>query len=352
LTLSGTKAATGSTPLRLVVTDAGSNEICSIQFNTAGLSRNLYLRQRTDGTSQFTAEGRFYALPPAASTADWATSGIVAYGPGDTDLALVSSTYNNGARLVYDGTGLAIRSANNAAHARLYSGQLYSDTLIAGYAWYQGGIVCNNPSPDQTPFIGIGGHTYGGSIRLNQSNGQFELLNGTASGYLALFTGGLRIQSYGAPASATLEYNNSYGRSSFEFSSCDGTWHYHHINVATTYDFIFRNDGNMWALAFNATSDRREKDNIETLESPLAKALALDPVTFNFIGQAQRKVGLIAQDVAEYLPEAVGEYPKGEETRLSLDYNAVATLAIGAIKELTARLEAAEARITKLEDSK
>ena len=349
LHLSGTQAETGSVPLRLSVTDAGSDGICSIQFNTAGLTnKNIYLRQKTDGTAQFTLEGRLYAQVPVESTSDWSTCGILAYGPGTTDLALVSSTYGNGSRLVFDGTGLAARDLTDTAPHRFAAGQLTAHHTVAGYLWNYAGITCYAPG-GQYPSLGLGGSVYGGSLRLNQANGQFEILDGSGNGFLSLFAAGIRLPSYGGAASGTIELYNVHGRSSYEFSSCDGSWHYHHIHVGGAYQFLFRHDGGLWAGAFHATSDRREKDNIETLESPLAKALALDPVTFNFVGQAERKVGLIAQDVADYLPEAVGEYPKGEDTRLSLDYNAVATLAIGAIKELTARLEAAEARIAQLE---
>jgi hypothetical protein len=286
-------------------------------------------------------------------TTSWTASPLNVYSPGNTDLVLASSTYGNGARLRFNqgygvDYGFGVVDLTGATYVSLRAGQITSQMAAPASAEWHAGPLCSYVTGGGHPFVGFGGTTYGGSLRLNQSTAGFELLDGVGTAYQRLYCGGVTFPSYGANSSTTIEYYNSYGRSSYEFSSCDGSYHYHNIYTPSA-GFIFRHDGNAYAVAWVDTSDRREKENFAPVESALAKALKLEPVSFNFLGRKDRSVGLVAQDVLEVLPEAVSEFPKDGESRFGTSYSAIATLAIGAIKELTARLEAAEARIAQLE---
>lgn len=90
------------------------------------------------------------------------------------------------------------------------------------------------------------------------------------------------------------------------------------------------------AGAINATgditssSDLRLKKNIEKIENALAKVMKLNGVTFEKIGVEGKSTGLIAQDVAKVLPEAVSEKDK----YLSVAYGNMIGLLVEAIKEL------------------
>ena len=81
---------------------------------------------------------------------------------------------------------------------------------------------------------------------------------------------------------------------------------------------------------FNTTSDRTLKENIETIPNALDKVLALRGVNFNMIGQEERKVGLIAQEIEEILPEVVNTNEDGIK---SVSYANIVGLLIEAIKE-------------------
>jgi hypothetical protein len=147
-------------------------------------------------------------------------------------------------------------------------------------------------------------------------------------------------------------------------------------------------DGNLWVeggigvnVAPNATdgtiyagnnivaysSDRRLKENVKTIESPLEKVLGLEGVTFNWNELAEKEagfdreegqVGLLAQDLQKILPEAVkiapfDSDPSGEsisgEKYLTIQYERVVPLLLEAMKEQQTQIETLEARIKNLE---
>ena len=87
---------------------------------------------------------------------------------------------------------------------------------------------------------------------------------------------------------------------------------------------------------FNTTSDERVKENIETIPNALDKVLALRGVNFNRIGQDERKVGLIAQEVEAILPEVVNTGDDGIKT---VSYANIVGLLIEAIKDQQEEIE-------------
>lgn len=114
--------------------------------------------------------------------------------------------------------------------------------------------------------------------------------------------------------------------------------------VGATGGLYLANGGTSWTSA----SDERVKDIIEPIENAVSKANSLRTVIGKYKADAtnKRRAFLIAQDVKAVFPEAVDD---GDENELGLQYADVIPLAIAAIKELSAKLDAAEARIAALE---
>jgi hypothetical protein len=104
-----------------------------------------------------------------------------------------------------------------------------------------------------------------------------------------------------------------------------------------------------WGGAFTATgditafSDRRVKENIKTIDNALNKVLCLRGVTFNRIDldDKSEKIGVIAQEVQQVLPQVVME----ENDRLSVAYGNLAGLFIEAIKEQQKQIEELKAKL-------
>jgi len=92
-------------------------------------------------------------------------------------------------------------------------------------------------------------------------------------------------------------------------------------------------NGNIQGVDIIATSDRRLKENIQTIDSALDKVMKLRGVYFNRKDTDKRSVGVIAQEIEEVLPEVVHTDDTPEEMK-SVSYGSIIGLIIEAIKEL------------------
>ncbi len=88
----------------------------------------------------------------------------------------------------------------------------------------------------------------------------------------------------------------------------------------------------------SASSDKRFKTHIETIDNALDLVRKLRGVSF--IKDECERIGVIAQEVGEHIPEVVHEDHKGF---LSVDYGALVAPLIEAVKELADRVERLEA---------
>lgn len=113
-------------------------------------------------------------------------------------------------------------------------------------------------------------------------------------------------------------------------------------------DGDFHADGDV--IAYSTTiSDERLKTNIVGIENAVAKVGQLNGYTFEYKADGKVSAGVIAQEVEAVLPEAVTEKllplktDDGQEYKV-VNYDALHGLLIEAIKELSARVEALEAK--------
>jgi hypothetical protein len=96
------------------------------------------------------------------------------------------------------------------------------------------------------------------------------------------------------------------------------------------------------------TSDKRHKNNIQTIPNALEKVTKLNGVTWewnddvNEVTKSTPKTGLIAQEVQEVLPEVVKTRDDGF---LALDYSKMMGLLVEAIKEQQIQIEQLKAQI-------
>jgi hypothetical protein len=122
---------------------------------------------------------------------------------------------------------------------------------------------------------------------------------------------------------------------------------------------------------WTATSDERVKQNIESInsEAALDKIMSLRPVSFNFIDEychcyslteGSKHYNFIAQEVEDVFPECVVDagqdlidHDTGEiivENMKGLDAHSINIHMLSAIQELKIQLDAANARISQLEN--
>lgn len=121
--------------------------------------------------------------------------------------------------------------------------------------------------------------------------------------------------------------------------------------------FEFRNNGDFscngvsYAAAHQNVSDKRLKENLKVIPSALNKINKLTAYSYDLHNaydktQVKKSVGLIAQDVQKVLPEAVSEI--GVEDYIGLDYSAVTSLLVNAVKELNKEVQELKSEIKSL----
>ena len=109
-----------------------------------------------------------------------------------------------------------------------------------------------------------------------------------------------------------------------------------------TQSLVVDNNGNLQTMV----SDARLKDNVSSLVGCLSKISQLNPVSFDWHYRdrygSKKDLGLIAQEVIDVVPEAVGNNTEGYYT---LDYIKLVPLLIGAVKDLEGRVIELEGRL-------
>ncbi|MEL4014404.1 tail fiber domain-containing protein [Dryocola clanedunensis] len=134
--------------------------------------------------------------------------------------------------------------------------------------------------------------------------------------------------------------------------------------------------GTVMCVNVQQTSDIDKKENVEEIEDPLSKIAKIRGVTFQWKDSQVPSAGVIAQELMEILPEAIGsvfddqdQYETVEETNergetiltrrlvrarddsmrsYTVEYTGVAALCVEAIKELAAKVTQMESEIINL----
>ena len=111
-------------------------------------------------------------------------------------------------------------------------------------------------------------------------------------------------------------------------------------------DGDFHADGDVIAFSTTTASDENLKDNIVELSDALSKIQAIRGVTFDWKKTGEKSAGVIAQEVQGILPEAVKEVKslKDNSTHLTVNYHALMSVLIEAIKELKGKVDVLEAK--------
>jgi hypothetical protein len=136
------------------------------------------------------------------------------------------------------------------------------------------------------------------------------------------------------------------------YSSADVVYYTGQINPAKDDSASLGGASNRWREVYATngtinTSDYRIKKNIVELDYGLNEVLRLAPVSFDRIdGKPGRQLGLVAQAVADVIPEVVVRNDK-PEALLGLKYGDLIPVIIKAIQELKAENDALRSRMPK-----
>ena len=91
-------------------------------------------------------------------------------------------------------------------------------------------------------------------------------------------------------------------------------------------------EGNVSATSFITTSDKRYKTNITPLSNALSTLCALEGINYTLNNSEYKKLGFLAQDVEQILPQVVN---KTDSSKWGVDYTQIIPLLVEAVKELS-----------------
>lgn len=191
-------------------------------------------------------------------------------------------------------------------------------------------------------FLGNSGSSYiffdGTSYSLGGAGTIWSTSNFNPASYLPLAGGNLtgQLGIYNTAPQITL-YDTDWGPRYLHsnggligFLTSGGGWGCYSDNAGT-----FIASGNIGAY-----SDRKHKKKISTIKGGLGLVESLRGVRYTDKRTGEARVGVIAQEVRDVLPEVVGESPDG----LYVDYGNIAGPLIEAVKELSAKVRKLEGK--------
>lgn len=182
-----------------------------------------------------------------------------------------------------------------------------------------------------------------GTIRYNTSLGTFEGADGSAE-WARLNGAYVSASAPAAESAGSLWFDTTNGALKVRNGS---SWtQTHSITADASKVYLTKNfdmtgnlvvTGTIYASGdITALSDERVKENVTTITGSLDKVCSMRGVYYNMIGETERKVGVIAQEVERIIPELVVDHEDGYK---SVAYANALGLIIEAIKELKADIE-------------
>lgn len=243
----------------------------------------------------------------------WATAGLESRSTTGNALVSLHADGNTAALLrhVRQGSGVEVRTADDAAFAPLKASQM----------WVNDNIIINNGSP--TLYLQDTDHR---SAMVYVNGNQFYILRGST-------TNSTTSQSINNAWPLQIDLETNYAILGGG-AKINGT-------LSVTGDVI----------AY-ATSDKNLKTNIKNIDEPLNKLQKINGVTFDWDESKQEiysgsDIGVIAQEIEQILPDVVCTREDGYK---AVKYEKIIPLLIESVKELTALVETLQTKIANLEN--
>ena len=223
---------------------------------------------------------------------------------------------------------------NGYTYAAL-SDVIYAATSMKAPIYYDSGNTGYYIDPASTSYInilGTAGRIQGGGFidSADITGGSFRIYDGST------FRGGFGTSRWADGTSATNQM--------CVYSVGDGINFY--TNSSTTVRVLINSSGLTIYGTLTETSSERYKENIYTLDNALDKVTSLRGVSYNKKGNTQQEIGVIAEEVADVLPEVLKYNSDGEPD--SVAYGRLSAVFIEAIKELKQEIKELQNEIKTL----
>jgi hypothetical protein len=207
----------------------------------------------------------------------------------------------------------------------LYTGPTTANQLINGSTIVTGSFInASNVSITNLSVAFINGTPYTG---LGLASGITANVSSNMS-----FTNLSVTSRFVMPSTAYMNVSNA-SFTNVSFSTITGT-----LGTITT----------IYSAGFYSTSDFYLKENIEYIDNKY-DINQLKPCTFNFINASTKKIGFIAQDVEQIIPESVIKGTGQSENTLNIDYSALLSVVVDSIKQINKKIDIMASKIEIIE---
>jgi len=206
----------------------------------------------------------------------------------------------------------------------------YGVDVIAGPGGSSGGMISTAQGSYVSPWQYQGSNIYfnGGSVGIGTGISSISTtINFDISGSTRFYHGSVYMEK----GSKTLGVGKHFGSDISGTLDVSGVIHADYLEIENT--GIFK--GRVTAQDFLSLSDRRYKDDIQRLGSPWALLQGIHGHRYKWKSSGLHDIGLIAQDVLETLPEAVGGTMKDG---LSVSYDKLIPVLVECIHDLRKEL--------------
>jgi hypothetical protein len=277
-----------------------------------------------------------------------ANSSIVFATTGGTGTLTGSSTTIIGERMRIDENGrVGIGTSSPTYQFEVSSGTEVTDEIAA---WIKND---NNKGVYIIPTAGGAGYnfnTISGDTVITTTQGE-HLVVGAKDGAAFRFSGG----SSSVNSGNTITTGNRVGIGTVfydgvtqpsEALDVNGNGRFRAVGAGTGVNSLYiTSNGTLSTVS----SDIRLKENIEPLTNSLEKLLQLSGVTYSWIGQEEKRIGFIAQEVEKVIPELVFTNNNNEEKYKGIHLDNITAVLVEAIKEQQKIIEELKVRISNLE---
>jgi hypothetical protein len=307
-----------------------------------------------DGTS-----GGVSTISNGTSNVNIASSnGAVTIATNGTTAMTVDTSQNVGVGTTSPATKLQISSStgpSNDDYGFIQANYTGSTTTINA-----GITVKNYQGTSQFMQWDVNGLRLGSRIKTNTGTGQVAFTYGNDSEAMRIdSSGNLLVGTTSISNARLVVYGNSTTAQTVYASSSNAIGINNTSGTATYNGLLFSNNGGSSFVAsvqvlassvvYNTSSDARLKLNVQDAAPALDLINSVQVRSFDWknTGEHQR-YGMVAQELQSVAPEFVNDQLDDDHT-LGIDYSKMVPMLVSAIQELSAKNDALEARLAKLE---
>jgi hypothetical protein len=311
------------------------------QSGTANQNFTIYQPSTPDGTVRIGVGNAGAVSSDVLAVNNSGNVGIGTSSPG-ARLEVKGASATAGQLIIHDGTGDTTVSGNNAA-SLLFQAR---DSSVRTIAEIDAVNTTTNGTGGAMVFQTRISDTLAERARIDTS-GNLLVGTTTVTGLVTSAQGATSAPSVAARATST-SFANDVLNIYCARDTNNASYNYILASRPAGVSFVVRDSGNVLNAnnSYGSLSDQRLKENIVDATPKLEKLNQVRIVNFNIIGDEQKQLGVVAQELEQIFPGMIEE---GSDGMKGVKYSVFVPMLIKAMQEQQAMIEELKAKVTALE---